>query len=151
MVAIVFPFLIYWLVFFIASYSIVEFAQDQFYDEVTPRAGLKVALGSLLLALLQTWLRTSYDTMFTSDLPWTVLQGIVWFAVFTLVFQFHPQHAAAIGIGAMLLICGIATMGVESMTKPTPAQRPAGTLTKSKPVRGSLSPAAVAAPPTQKK
>src|SRR4051812_41439532 len=108
MSAFVWPFLIYWLVLFVACYSIVEFAQDQFYDEVTPRAGLKVTLGSLVLALLLTKLRTSYDTMFTTDIAWTVLQAIVWFVVFTLVFQFHPQHAAAIGIGAMLLVCGMA-------------------------------------------
>src|SRR5947208_3506032 len=134
----VWPFLIYWLVLFIACYSIVEFAQDQFYDEVTPHAWLKVTGGSLLLAALLTWLRTSYDTMLTSDLPWTVLQAIAWFVVFTLVFQFHPQHAAAIGIVAMLLVCGLATMGVESLTKPTPALRPASARQRSQPVRGAL-------------
>src|SRR5215204_110305 len=128
--AIVWPFLIYWLALFVACYTIVEVTQDQLYDEVIPMAWLKVGLGSLLLAAMLTWLRTSYDTMFTSDLPWTVLQAIAWFVVFTLVFQFHPQHAAAIGIVAMLLICGIATMGVESLTKPTPALRPASNLQK---------------------
>jgi hypothetical protein len=147
--AIVWPFLIYWLVLFVACYSIVEFAQDQFYDEVTPRAGLKVTLGSLVLAVFLTWLRTSYDTMFTSDFPWTVLQGIVWFAVFCLVFQFHPQHAASIGIVAMVLICGMATMGVESVTTPTPKGRAAGASPRAKPVRGSLGP--VAQPPAAAK
>src|SRR5215212_1550443 len=131
--AIVWPFLIYWLALFVACYTIVEVAQDQLYDEVTPMAWLKVGLGSLLLAALLTWLRTSYDTMFTSDLPWTVLQAIAWFVVFTLVFQFHPQHAAVIGIGAMLLIPGLASMGVESITKPTPKMTPARSYNQSKP------------------
>src|SRR5437660_9747036 len=96
--AILWPLLIYWLALFVVCYMVVEVAQDQFYDEVTPRAWLKVGLGTLVLAALATWLRPSYDLMFTQDLPWTALQGIAWFIVFTLVFQFHPKHAAALGI-----------------------------------------------------
>ncbi len=56
--AIVWPFLIYWLVLFIVCYSIVEFGQDQLYDEVTPKAWLKVGGGTFALALILTWLRT---------------------------------------------------------------------------------------------
>ncbi|WP_406695430.1 hypothetical protein V5E97_30845 [Singulisphaera sp. Ch08] len=141
--AIIWPLLIYWLAMFIASYMIVEFGQDFFYDEVTPRAGLKVGLGSFLLAALLTWLRPSYDTMFTSDLPWTVLQAIVWFAVFTLIYQFHPQHALAIGTVALLLIPGVATMGVQSLMTPTPTLAPARTLQHRPAVRRSLAPASV--------
>lgn len=145
--AIIWPLLIYWLVFFVASYAIVEVGQDQFYDEVTPQAWLKVGIGSLILAGFQTWLKTSYDTMFTSDLPWTALQGIVWFLVFMFAYQFHPQHAAAIGIAAMLLIPGIASMGVDSLLKPTPTLAPVRTLNQSKPVRRPLGP--TAAPPAK--
>ena len=43
MYAIILPFVIYWLVFFVACYAVCDFAQDQFYDEVTPRVGLKVS------------------------------------------------------------------------------------------------------------
>lgn len=149
--AIIWPLLIYWLAMFISCYTIVEVGQDFFYDEVTPHAGLKVAAGSLILAALLTWFRPSFDTMFTADLPWTVLQGIVWFGVFTLIFQFHPTHALAIGTVALLLIPGVATMGVDSMTKPTPTLAPARTLQHSKAVRRSLGPTAPAAPPAEKK
>lgn len=141
--AIIWPLLIYWLAMFIACYIIVEFGQDFFYDEVTPRAGLKVGLGSLVMAGLLTWLRPSFDTMFTSDLPWTVLQGIVWFGVFTLIFQFHPQHALPIGIAALLLIPGVATMGVESIMTPTPTLAPARSLQRAPAVRRSLAPSSV--------
>lgn len=142
--AIIGPLLIYWLVMFVTSSIAVEVGQDQLYDEVTPMVGLKVAVGSLLLAALATWLRPSYESMFTAGVAWTVLQGIVWFGVFTLIYQFHPQHALAIGIPMMLIIPGLATLGVDSMTKPTPiaAPRPRGI---SKPLRKSLS--GGAAPP----
>jgi hypothetical protein len=148
---IVWPFLIYWLAMFISCYTIIEVGQDFFYDEVTPRAGLKVAVGSFILAAMLTWLRPSFDTMFTSELPWTVLQGIVWFGVFTLIFQFHPTHALAIGTAALLLIPGVATMGVESMTTPTPTLTPARALQHPKAVRRSLGPSAPAAPPAAEK
>lgn len=138
------PFLIYWLVLFIVCYTIVEFGQDQLYDEVTPYAWLKVGGGSLVLAAVLTWLRSSFETMYTADLPWTVLEGMVWFVVFTLVFQFHPKHALAIGTVAVLLIPGVATMGVESLTRPTPTLVPARSLTR-QPVRRSLGP--TVAPP----
>jgi hypothetical protein len=65
MSAIVWPLLIYWLVLYVACYTACEVGQDQFYDEVTPNVGLKVAAGSLILAALATWIRPSFDTMFT--------------------------------------------------------------------------------------
>ncbi|MHC5537509.1 hypothetical protein ACYOEI_04665 [Singulisphaera rosea] len=136
--AIVWPFLIYWLVLFVACFSIVEFGQDQLYDEVTPHPGLKVGLGSLILAAVLTWIRSSFDTMFTSDLPWTVLQAIVWFGVFTLILQFHPTHAFAIGVVAMLLIPGLATMGVHSLMTPRGAATPTRYTTPTKPIRKPL-------------
>jgi hypothetical protein len=146
MFAIIWAFLIYWLVMFVASYIAVEVGQDQLYDEVTPMAGLKVAGGSFLLALLLTWIRPSFDTMFTTGIAWTLLQGIVWFGVFTFIYQFHPQHAVSIAIPLMLVSTGFATMGVESLTKPTPVLRPAQTLTKSKAIRRPIGPSAPPAP-----
>ena len=104
MATIIWPLLIYWLVMFVACFVVVELGHDQLYDEVTPHAGLKVAGGSLLIAILLTTLRAkglaaSYDSMFTTNIIWTVLQGIVWFGVFTLIFQFHPWHGLGSGAG----------------------------------------------------
>jgi magnesium-transporting ATPase (P-type) len=153
MATIIWPLLIYWLVLFVACFVVVELGQDQLYDEVTPRAGLKVAGGTLLIAALLTALRfkgfpASFESMFTANLAWTVLQGVVWFLVFMLIFQFHPWHALGLGIVTMLLVSGLATMGVDSLL--TPAARTSGTarsFVPSDPVRQSLTPTAGAAAP----
>ena len=79
------------------------------------------------------------ESIFTTGIAWTLLQGVVWFLVFTFIFQFHPWHALAAGLVTMLLVTGLATLGVESLTKPaaTPAPvRARGT----PPVRKSISP-----------
>ena len=125
--AIVWPLLIYWLVFFVACYIACEVGQDQFYDEVTPNVGLKVAGGSFILAALATWLKPSFDTMFTTEIAWTFLAAIVWFLVFTFILEFHPWHALAVGLVSMVLVCGLATMGVESLTKPSKTVAPTRT------------------------
>ena len=102
MLTLIWPLLIYWLVGVVVRFIVVEVGHDQLYDEVTRHAGLKVTGGSLLIAILLTWLRwmgtpASYDSMFTANIGWTVLQGLVWFGVFTLIFQFHPWHALGAG------------------------------------------------------
>jgi magnesium-transporting ATPase (P-type) len=113
---------------------------------------LKVAGGSLLIALLLTVLKSynlpaSYESMFTTNIAWTVLQGIVWFAVFTLIFQFHPWHALGLGLVTMLLVTGLATMGVDSVLSPSAATPAAARATvSSQPVRQSLAPAGGALP-----
>ncbi len=139
------PLLIYWLVLFVACFVVVEIGQDQLYDEVTPHAGLKIAGGTLILALLLTILRArgltaSFETMFTSNIAWTILQGIVWFGVFVLIFQFHPWHGLGLGLATMALITGLATMGVESLLKkPVPTlQSSSRSLILNKPVRQSV-------------
>lgn len=134
------PLLIYWLALFVSCFVVTEIAQDQLYDEVTPRVGLKIALGTLIMAALMVALPPSYETMFTNNFAWTVLHLIVWFCVFTLIFQFHPPHALGLSIATFLLVSGLATMGVQSMLKPTPraALRPARA--NNPPVRQSLSP-----------
>jgi hypothetical protein len=142
--AILWPFLIYWLVMFVSSYIIVDIGHDQLYDEPPPNEAARVLVGSLLLSALLTWTRPTFDTMFTSGLPWTVLQGIVWFLVFMFIYQFHPYHAVAIGVVAMLLIPGVASMGVESLTKPTPTVTPARTYRNQKAFRGTMGPAPAA-------
>jgi hypothetical protein len=144
MLAYVWPFLIYWLVLFVACYIVVEYAQKYLYDETTPLVGLKVLLGSAILAGLLVKTRSQYDTMFTSDLGWTVIQAIVWFAVFVLVFRFHPQHGAAIGVATMLIVAGLATMGVESLLHPRPVETGPAELRTNKPLRRAIGPPPVA-------
>jgi hypothetical protein len=132
--------LIYWLVMFVLSYIAVEIGQDQLYDEVTPMAGLKVAGGSLLLAIMLTYFHPTFESMFTTGLIWTVLQALVWIGVFLFIYQFHPWHALAIALPLMLIASGFATMGVDSVTKPTPAMRPVSKLNTSQPIRKSMGP-----------
>ena len=148
MLAIVWPFLIYWLVMFVLSYIAVEIGQDQLYDEVTPMAGAKVAGGSFLLAAMLTYFHPTFDAMFTTSIAWTVLQAIIWCGVFILIYQFHPWHALAIALPLMLMTSGFATMGVDSVLKKSPVQRPRSSLINSQPVRRPLGPMA---PPAVKK
>lgn len=114
--AILGAFAIYWVVLFAACFIVVEYSQAYLYEETTPGAGLKIAVGSALLAMLLTWTRTEFYTMFTADLAWTVLLGIAAFGVFTLIFRFQPWHALPIGLFAVLLISGTATMAVQSFS-----------------------------------
>ena len=114
--ALLLPFLFYWLILFVVCYAVVEFGQTYLYDETTPSAALKVAVGSAILAIVMTWTRTEFLTMFTGDLGKTVVLGVVSFVVFTLAFRFQPWHALPIGLLSVLLISGTATMGVQSFT-----------------------------------
>jgi hypothetical protein len=157
MATLIWTLLIYWLVLFVACFVVVEIGHDQLYDEGPPHAGLRVAGGSLLIALLLTWLKAaahpaSYESMFTTSIHWTVLQGIVWFGVFCLIFQFHPWHALGLGLVTMLLVTGLATMGVDGvLSRPAGARAPAATRSTftSQPVRQPLAPAGGAAPPRE--
>ena len=95
--------------------------QDQLYDEVTSGAGLKVAVRLAPPRGAADLVAASFDTMFTADIAWTVLQAIVWFGVFTLVFQFQPQHAAVLGTITFVLVAPLASMGVDSLMRPSAA------------------------------
>src|SRR5947209_3817949 len=103
MLAILWPFLIYWLVMYVISYIAVEIGQDTLYDEVTPMSGWKVAAGSFLLAAMLTYFHPTFDSMFTTSIAWTVLQAMVWCGVFILIYQFHPWHGLAIALPVMLI------------------------------------------------
>ena len=46
--AIVWPLLIYWLVFFVACYAACEVGQDFFYDEVNANVGMRSFAGSTM-------------------------------------------------------------------------------------------------------
>jgi hypothetical protein len=133
-------FIVYCFVFFVTSYAVIELFQRQFYDEITPAAGLKVAAGSFLMALMAMWAKPTYDTMFTANLHWTAAQGIAWFLIFTFIYQFHPIHALAVGIATLLLIPGVATMAAESLTRARPVDRRTQYRGDPKPMRKSASP-----------
>lgn len=136
----VLPFLIYWAVFWVACLGVMELFQDWFYDEVTPHSLWKAMGGSCLLAAAATYFRPSFETLFTSNLAWTLLQAIIWFGVFTLILQFHPMHALGVGLVTMVLISGLATLGVDSLTKPKVVRAPTARQTN-EPLRKSLGPA----------
>ncbi len=154
MMTIVWPLLIYWLVLFVVCFVLVEIGHDQLYDEAPKHAGLRVAGGSLVLAALLAGLRacgfpSSFEFMFTTNIGWTLLQGVVWFLVFMFIFQFHPWHALGLGVAAMLLVSGLATMGVDSLLAKSrdvsAATRP---LITNDPVRQSLGAGPGAAAPS---
>jgi hypothetical protein len=146
MSAIIWPFLIYWMVFFVTCYVACEVGQDQFYDEVTKNVGIRVTVGSFILAALATWIRPSFDTIFTDNIAWTALQAIVWFLVFLFILEFHPWHALALSLVSMVLVSGLASMGVDSLTKPGPPPGPVRARPSNIPIRKSLTPTAPAEP-----
>jgi hypothetical protein len=152
MTTIVWPLLIYWLVMFVVCFVLVEIGHDQLYDEVPKYAGLRVAGGSLILAGLLTGLRAfgfpaSFESMFTSNIGWTLLQGVVWFLVFMFILQFHPWHALGLGVVTMLLVSGLATMGVDSvLAKSRDVSAASRPFIANEPVRQTLGPPATGTP-----
>lgn len=126
-----------WMVLFVALYAVTEYGHYYLYDEPTRRMGLKVAAGSLILALILTYTHTSFDTMLTDELGTTILQGIAWFAVFTLVLSFHPPHALGLGVATMLLSAGLAGLAVDSFVRST-GRNPMPERRASKPFRQTI-------------
>jgi peptidoglycan/LPS O-acetylase OafA/YrhL len=109
-------FLLYLIIFYVALYFVSEFAQNYFYDELTPKAWLKVGIASLILAGLLTWRNPTLVDMFTSRLGETALLAIVGFAVFTVALSFHPPHAAMIGPAVVVLVSAVTALAVESLS-----------------------------------
>ena len=114
MLALLGPFVFYWLLLFVSCLAVVEFGQSYLYDETTPATGLKVAGGSTIFAAILTWTRPEYHTMFGAELSMTVILAVVAVVVFILVFRFQPWHALPIGLVTVLLVSGLGTMGIES-------------------------------------
>jgi hypothetical protein len=110
-------FLFYWLVMYVATYVIAEYAQNYLYDEATPALGWKVAAGTFLLSILLTRFRPSFETMFTADIGWTILQAIAWTAVFVFIYQFHPPHAVLLGVVSFVLLSGLTTLALDSFNR----------------------------------
>lgn len=142
----VWPFLIYFLVLFVVCYIVVEYGQNYFYDEVTPGAGAKVALGAFLLACILTKTRSNFATMFTSDLPSTVFLAIAWSGIFILVYRFQPWHGFALAMGTLMIFAGMTTLVVDSMLSPKPPGR-IDTSAPIKTIRRSASGGQSSAPP----
>jgi len=120
-------FVVYWLVLFVACYLVTEHGQANLYDEVTPYLWPKVAGGSLLLAAVLTRAHTSFDTMMTDGVGWTIGQAILWFLVFMLVLRFQPLHAAVLGVITMVLVVGLVVGIGQTLTQlhePVIAQAP---------------------------
>lgn len=130
-------FLLYTFIAFVVSYILVEYGQKYLYDEATPYLALKVLAGALVMGALMTWRRSSFDTMFTADLPYTALMAIAWAGVFILIFRFQPVHGAMFAVATVLLLPGMATIVVQSVTtpRPNPATVPR---TTSKPIRKAI-------------
>ncbi len=136
---VVLPLFIYWLLFFVVQFIMVEYAQTYLYEETTPYFGLKVLIGSGLLAAMATYFRPNFATMLTNDIHWTALQALAWVGIFTLLYQFHPWHALALGLAGLVSVPALATMTIDSLSRservvsrPTP--QPVA------PHRGSLNP-----------
>lgn len=120
-------FLINWLLLLVISYIVMEYGQYFLYDEVTPYVWAKALGGSFVLAIALTYKPISYLTMFGQDIGWTIGFGVLWFVVFTFVYQFHPPHGAAIGVIALLILAGMAEMAVSSFNEsvhPTRKEQP---------------------------
>jgi hypothetical protein len=133
------PLFLYWLFLFVALYIVAEYGQYYIFESALPYNAPRALVGSFLLALVLLWTRTSFDTMLTSGIGMTVIQGIAWFLVFTFILQFHPLHGAVLGVITMLLIPGVATMAVDSLRRPVGVDRP--TITRpSKPLRTAIGP-----------
>jgi hypothetical protein len=128
-------FLVYWLILFVFCFIVSDYSQKFLYDEATPYLGLKIAGGTFLMAILMARFKPSYDTMFTSNIHWTLLQAMIWTAIFIFVFRFHPKHAVALALGTFLVIGGMATIGVNSMMGETPAETHVQRAVPAKPLR----------------
>jgi hypothetical protein len=130
-------FLLYTFICFVISYVLVEYGQRYLYDEVTQYVGLKVLAGAAVMGASLTYTRSSFDTMFTADFPYTALLALVWAGVFVLIYRFQPVHGAAFALATVLLLPGLATIAVEGVTRPSP--NPATTTTgRAKPLRRPL-------------
>jgi hypothetical protein len=149
----VWPFLIYAVILFAVCYIVVEYGQNYFYDEVTPAPFAKVALGTLILAGILTYTRSSFDSMFTSDITKTVFLAIAWSGVFILVFRFQPWHGFGLAMATLLIFAGMSTLVVDSMLSPRPAGRMdtnSETKILRRPASGATAPMPTTTPPPAK-
>ena len=75
---------------------------------------------------------------------------LIWFLVFMFVLQFHPWHALGLGVATMVLVSGLATMGVESvLAKRRDVSNATRAFVPTEPVRQSLGPGPASATPKE--
>ncbi len=119
-------FLIYWLVMFVTCYVVVDFGQRYYYEEPTKHAALRVAAGSLIFAALLTRrgvvvgrlageIPAWYDGVLASPVLLAAVLTLLAFAVFTLLFEYHPRHAIMIGPATVLIMAVLAGLAVDSL------------------------------------
>ncbi len=108
--------LIYGLLFFVATYIVVEVAQKYFYDEVVKYSGLRIGAISLLLAGALTWWNPSSLDLVTVELGRTALIAVAAFVLYVVGLQFHPQHALLTGPATIVLVSLAAAMACESLS-----------------------------------
>ena len=106
-------FVIYFLVLFVTTYIVADNAQSYLYNEKTSKLPLRVLVSALIFAGLATWTKPSLDTMFSSQWHMTLLSAVVWMAAFLFIMGFELWHAAAFGIGTMILVLGFAGMAAK--------------------------------------
>lgn len=106
-------FCIYFLVLSVTTYIVADNAQSYFYNEKTAKLPLRVLASALIFAGLATWTKPSLDTMFSGQLHMTLLSAVVWMVVFMFVLGFELWHAAALGVGTMILVLGFAGMAAK--------------------------------------
>jgi hypothetical protein len=145
----IFVFLVYWLILFVVCYIVSDYGQNFLYDETTPMLALKVAGGTFLMAILLAKFKPSFDTMFTANIHWTLLQAFIWVRIFLFVFRFHPKHAVALGLALFLVAPGLATIAVDSLMSNTPEGRRPAIVPPAKPLRKPAYPSPI--PPVPEK
>ncbi len=132
------PFLIYYVILYTVSYIVVEYGQTYLYDEVTPGAAMRVALGTLLIAGFLTWSRSNFATMFTDQIAPTFFLALLWVGAFILIYRFQPWHGFGLGIATLLIFAGMSTLAVDSMLSPRPPGR-LDTSVDTRPIRRPMS------------
>jgi len=117
MTTLLIAFVLYALIFYAVCYVVTENAQNFLYNQPVQGMPWRVGIVALASAALATWLKPSFDTMFTSEWYWTLLAAVIWFTLFLLVLEFEVVHAAAVGLVTMVLIWGLAGLAVQGVTR----------------------------------
>ena len=133
-------FLIYGLLFYVATYIIVEVGQNYLYSEITAHAWAKVGVVSLALAAALTWWDPSSREMLADDFGRTVMLAIAAFVLYTLALRFHPPHALMFGPLVVVVVAFTSAMAIDSLKngdrvvrKDRPPPASARTIRKSSP------------------
>ena len=108
-------FLIYWLLFYVSTYIIVEVGQNYFYSELTPHAWAKVGVATLALAAGMTWWDPSSRDMLADDFGRTLMLAVAAFVLYTVALRFHPPHALLLGPLVAVIVAFTSAMAIDSL------------------------------------